>query len=230
MTVSLTSCFVFDKAPSIRIKIEKSALSEIDSIFLTNDPPGNIYQLWSGKKVTTDQSTYFLYPVRQNSRIKLRLTNSNVIFSDSTIIINPSSIIKISKNNGVIGFNKVVKTEPQRYIYLFLAIFMIVFITKVPIATLINRPHSKWRFMFLYTGLNLIYLLIVILLIRFLNDIFAIMLYPFYLIVLGSDIIFLIKHYPDKGLTRPIIAGIVSNLLFLTIGQFIITFAIMNFS
>jgi hypothetical protein len=230
MAVSLTSCFVFDKAPSIRIKIEKTALSEIDSIFLADSPPDNINQLWSGKKVTTDQNTYFLYPVRQNSRIKLRLTNSNVIFSDSTIIINPSSIIKISKNNGVIGFNKIVKTEPQRYISMFLAIFLIVFITKVPITTLINRPHSKWRFMLLYTGLNLIYLLIVILLISFLDDIFAIMIYPFYLIVLGSDIIFLIKQNPNGGLTRPIIAGIVSNLLFLTIGQFIITFAIMNFS
>jgi hypothetical protein len=230
MVLSCTSCFVFDKAPSVKIKIEKSALSEIDSIFLTDYSPNTFNQLWSGNKVTINQSTYFLYPVRQNSRIKLRLTNSNVIFSDSTLLLDRSSIIKISKNSGVIGFNKIVKTEHQRYISLFLVIFMIVIITKVPIASLISRPNSKWRFMLLYAGLNLIYLLIVMLLTSFLKDSFATMLYPFYLIVLGSDMVFLIKQHPDRGLTRPIIAGIVSNLLFLTIGQFIATFAIMHFS
>jgi hypothetical protein len=230
LTVSLTSCFVFDKAPNVRINIEKTALSEIDSLFLTGDSRDNINQLWIGKKVTMDQSTYFLYLVHQNSRIKLRLTNSKVIFSDSTIILNPSSVIKISKNNGEIGFSKIVKSESLRYISMFLAIFMIVFIIKVPIATLINRPNSKWRFMLIYTGLNLIYLFVVILLINFLDDIFAILLYPFYLIVFGSDIIFFLKQNPDRSLTRSIIAGIVSNILFLTIGQFIITFAIMNFS
>jgi hypothetical protein len=230
MTVSLTFCFVFDKAPNAKINIEKTALSEIDSIFLTDGSKDNINQSWIGKKVTMDQSTYFLYPVRQNSRIKLRLINSEVIYSDSTIILNPSSVIKISENNGVIGFSKIVKTDLQRYISMFFAVFIIVFFTKVPIALLINKPQSKWRFMLQYTGLNLIYLLIVILLLSILNDIFAILLYLFYLIVLGSDITFLIKQYPDKGVIRPIIAGIVSNLIFLTIGQFIITFAIMQFS
>jgi hypothetical protein len=230
IAVSLTSCFVFDKPPSAKIEIEKSLLPEIDSIFLNAESPNNDNRMWFGKKVTIGQSTYFLYPIHSNSRIKLTMTNSNNIFSDSTIFKNSPSLIRITKNNGSIGFNPIVKSKFQMYMPLILVIFIILFFTKVPIALIINRPLLKWRFVLLYTGLNFIYLLIFIAFISILEDKFAILLYPYYFIIIGSDIIFLTKLNPGKGLARPIIAGIISNLLFLTIGQFVITFAIMQFS
>ena len=231
MTFSLTSCFVFDKAPGVSIKIEKSILPEIDSIFLINvSQDSNVYQSRRGRKVTEDQSRYFLYSsIKESSKIKLQLTNSSVIISDSTFIINHSPKIFISKNDGVIGFSQIERNSFQIYSKMALVIFIILFVTKVPVATLINKPKSKLRFMLLFAGLNLLYVLICMILIGFLKEMFAIMLYPFYIIVLGADITFLIKQYPDSGKSRPIIAGVVSNLLFLTIGQFIITILAMSF-
>jgi hypothetical protein len=230
IAVLLTSCFVFDKPPNAKIEIEKSILPEIDSIFLNHESPNNYYQNCCGKKITLDQAIYYLYPVRSNSRIKLILANSKIIFSDSTIFKKATFLIRISKSNGIIGFTPIVKSKIQMYFPLILVIFLIVFITKVPISLVINRPALKWRFVLLYTGLNLIYLLIFIVFIGLFEDKFAVLLYPFYLIILGCDIMFLIKQKTDKGLVTPIISGIVSNLLFLTIGQFAITFSFMYFA
>jgi hypothetical protein len=62
-----------------------------------------------------------------------------------------------------------------------------------------------------------------------LSDILVFLIYPFYLCVLVIDLVFLIIKYQEKGILRPIIAGIVVNVILLTLGQYIMTFVLMDF-
>ncbi len=94
-------------------------------------------------------------------------------------------------------------------------------------ALLIINPELKKDFILKYSGLNLAYLVVIGILFAVFKDSYILFLYPSYLIIITLDLLFLTKFYKERGKTRPIIAGIVSNLLFLTIGQLAITFAIM---
>ena len=228
MTFSLTSCFVFDLAPGVKIKIEKSILPEIDSISLLEVSQDSIWESGGSIKITPNKQSYFLYTFFEKARIQIHLNNSTKVLSDSIFGPSHSHTIIISGNDGVIAFNQVEKNKKQTYLSGFLLVFAILLITKVPVATLIIKPNSKLRFMMLFAGLNFLYLLIFVVLLIFLKELLLFMLYPIYLIVLLTDTAIFLRLYREGGISRPILAGVISNFLFLTIGQFAITFLAMS--
>jgi len=228
MSISLSSCFVFDKIPEVRVTIDKSLESDIDSVFLIDNSQYVDLKERNSIKVTSEIKDYSFYSYRPNARIKIKLKDSKEYFSDSTITQGSEGKIKISRLDNKVRFEKIVRTNFQKYAPLILIVLLIVLITKVPVALLIIWPSSKVEFLLYYGGLNLVYLIIVILSLILFSDAFVVFLYPFYLIVLISDLFFFAKYYQEKRTFRLVIAAIVSNLLFLTVGQFIITFAIMN--
>ncbi|MFQ3578685.1 MAG: hypothetical protein SNJ71_00915 [Bacteroidales bacterium] len=229
MSISLTSCFVFDKIPGeVRVTIDKSIVSDIDSVFLIDNSQYVDLEERNSVKVISEIKDYSFYSSRQNARIKIKLKDSKEYFSDSTITQGSEGEIKISRVDNKVKFEKIVRTNFQKYAPLILIVLLIVLITKVPVALLIIWPSSRIKFLMYYGGLNMIYLIIFILSLILFSDAFVVFLYPFYLIVLISDLFFFVKYYQEKRTFRLVIAAIVSNLLFLTVGQFIITFAIMN--
>lgn len=222
----LTSCFVFDKIPEINIKIDKPILSEIDSIILIDSLTySNTEENYV--KVTDEFQDYRIMSFESSVRIKLKLKNSSYITSDLIEIINDKDKIFISKHENKYEFNIIKESKFKKYATIFFIVLLLVLLTKIPVALLIISPVSKFEFLKHYGGLNLIYLVLFTVCLLIFSEGFVAFLYPFYFIVLASDLLFLTKYYNDKGTARPIIAGIISNLLFLTLGQFIITFAIM---
>jgi hypothetical protein len=226
LSLTLTSCFVFDKLLKLNVNIDKSILSEIDSVFLIDSSEFSnegVNQL----KVTNDILDYKLVTDESKVKIRLKLRNSSYITSNTIETSNSNDKIYISKHDYKYTFNVIKESKFQKYSILFFIVLIVLLSTKIPIALLIISPSSKIDFLKQYGGLNLIYLgIFIICLLIFLPG-FIGFLYLFYFVVLVSDLFFLIKYYDDKGIARPIIAGLISNLLFLTIGQFIITFAIM---
>ena len=222
----VTSCFVFDKLPEINIKIDDSILSEIDSIMLIDSSQYSNTEE-NSLKVINDFQDYKLMTYESSVRIKLKLKNSKYITSDLIEIINGSDKIFISKQEDKYEFNLIEESKIQKYATVFLIVLLLVLLTKIPVALLIISPVSKTEFLKHYGGLNLIYLVLFTVCLLIFSAGFVAFLYPFYFIVFASDLLFLTKYYDDKGTGRPILAGIISNLLFLTLGQYIITFAIM---
>jgi len=227
MLVSFSSCFVFDKIPAVDVTLDKSLIADIDSIFLIVNSQSIDLKERNSVKVSSDIKDYSFYTHRSNARIKIKLKDSKEYFSDSTITENPEGKIKISRVDNKIRFKKVVRTNFQKYVPLILIILLIILITKVPVALLIIWPSSKLEFLLHYGGVNIIYLIIVILSYIIFSDAFVVFLLLFYLIVFMSDLFFFAKYYQDKRTYRLVIAAIVSNLLFFTVGQFLITFALM---
>jgi len=229
LSITLTSCFVFDKVPLIRIIVDKSILSEIDSILLIGSSEFS-NELVNQLKVTKDIQEYKLVTDESKVKIRLKLRNSDYITSNTIETSNSNNKIYVSKRDNNYTFNVIKESKFQKYSIMFFIVLLVLLLTKIPIALLIISPSSKIDFLKQYGGLNLIYLGIVIICLLIFSSGFIGFLYLFYFVFLVSDLVFLIKYYDDKGIAKPIIAGLISNLLFLTIGQFIITFAIMIYS
>lgn len=222
----LTACFPFDKTPEVKIKIDNSAISTIDSIeiYLLDSYRDNEHEEF---KVSTDNKEYKFLTHAQNTTIKLTLKDRKQIRSKTLKLGEFKNRIIISKVDKNYVFEKKEESKIIKYGSILLIIFTIVFISKIPMALLIINPELKKDFILKYGGLNLAYLVVIGILFAVFKDSYILFLYPSYLIIITLDFIFLTNLYKERGKTRPIIAGIVSNLLFLTIGQLAITFAIM---
>jgi|GEM_PF-2797526 len=222
----LTACFPFDKIPEVEIKIDNSAISTIDSleIYLLDSYTDNEHEEF---KVYTDNKEYKFLSHAQNAIIKITLKDRKQIRSKTLKLGEFKNRIIISKVDKKYVFEKKVESKIIKYGSIFLILFTIVFISKIPMALLIINPELKKDFILKYGGLNLAYLAVIGILFAVFKDSYILFLYPSYLIIIILDLLFLIKFYKERGKTRPIIAGIVCNLMFLTIGQLAITFAIM---
>jgi hypothetical protein len=221
-----TACFPFDKIPEVKIKIEKSAISSIDSLKILCFDKYSDSQL-KDFKVSVDKEEYKFHTNVQNGIIILTLKDKSQFKSKPFKIINFKNRISILKVKEYYIFEKKEESKIVKFSSIILIIFSIVFISKIPIALLIIKPELKINFMLKYGGVNLVYLIVIgILLATFISSFFF-FLYPSYLIIMILDLIFLTNCYKESGKFRPVIAGIVSNLLFLTIGQLAITYAMM---
>jgi hypothetical protein len=222
----LTSCFVFDKLQEVEVRIDKSIIQEIDSIYLQEGTYFETIRNVNSKKIIKGIEKYTFFPYDQSIRIKILLKNSQEIVS-SAFNTRFTNKIRISRVEEKIQFTQVKETNFKKYGSVILIIILTILIIKVPIALMIISPSNKLTFIRDYCGINLSYLTLFIILMAIFSDQFIIFLYPYYFVILIADILFLTRLYNDKGLKRPIIAAILSNILFLTIGQFVITFAIM---
>lgn len=230
-SILLTSCFPIDRSPIVHVTIEKSLIPEIDSIFLIETSHSYQTRETNSQKVKADINEYSFLLSGFNSviRIKLKLKDTIEVISDSLMINDSKDKIKIAGQANKIKFEKIIKTKFQSYTPFIFIILLVILIAKIPLSVLIIWPSQKVRFIKLYSGLNCLYLLIFIIPMIIFSDIMIFLLYPFYLCVLLIDLIFLVKEFHEKGVLRPIIAGILGNLVFLTLGQLIITFAMMKF-
>jgi hypothetical protein len=223
----LTSCFVFDKKlQEVQVRIDKSIVQDIDSIYLQEGTYFETISAMNSKKIIKRIEKYSFFPYSQNIRIKIILTNSQEIVSN-TFNTRFTTKIRISRIEGRIQFKQVKETNFEKYGLVIPIILLTILVIKVPVALMIINPSNKLGFLRDYCGINLVYLTIFIISMAIISDRFIIFLYPFYFLILIADMVFLTRLYNDKGIKRPIIAAILSNILFLTIGQFIITFAIM---
>lgn len=222
----LTACFPFDKIPEVKIKIDNSAISTIDSLEIlpVDEYSDDQHEYF---KVSAHIKEYKLLTHAQNAVIKLTLKDKSQIKSESIKLGEFRNRILISKVDRNYVFEKKEESKILKYGSILLIIFTIVLITKIPIALLIINPELKKNFLLKFGGLNLIHLTVIGILFATFKGSFIPFLYPAYLVILILDLLFLVNFNKERGKTRSAIAGIVSNLLFLTIGQLAITVAIM---
>ena len=225
LPVLLTACFPFDKIPEVKIKLDKASISTIDRLEILNDNYSDHEH--ENFKVSDHNKEYKIYTHAQNVTIRLTLKDKRKIKSNTIILGEFKNHIFISKVDKNYVFEKKEESKILKYGTILLIIFAIIFITKIPIALLVIHPELKRNFILKFGSLNLAYLILFGILLSIFKVGFILFLYPGYMVILILDLLFFINVYNERGKTRPIIAGIVSNLLFLTIGQLAITFAIM---
>ena len=225
LPVLLTACFPFDKIPEVKINFDKASISTIDSLEILNDTYSDHEQ--ENFKVSESIKEYKIYTHGHNVTIRLTLKDKQKIKSNSIKLGESKNQIFISKVDKNYVFEKKEESKILKYGTILLIIFAIIFITKIPIALLIIQPELKRNFILKFSGLNLAYLIVFGILLAIFKAGFSLYLYPGYMVILILDLLFFINFYNERGKIRPIIAGIVSNLLFLTIGQLAITFAMM---
>jgi hypothetical protein len=225
----LNSCAAIDISPIIHVTIDNSVISEIDSIFLINNMEAYDLKDINAKKVTIGTNEYSFYRVQPVVILKLKLKNGKQLTSGTFIKKDSHDKIIVSAKNNKIYFEKISRSSFQKYAPLIIIILLVVLIIKLPITLLIIWPSSKIKLLRDLSLLNLLYLVLFVVLMIVISDVMIFLLYPFYFCVLLVDLIFLAKEYNEKGLLRPILTGVVSNLAFITIGQFILTFALIEF-
>lgn len=216
LSLTLTGCFCFDRKLQTNILIDETAIDEIDSICLLTEDNSLDSLNFNSTSVSSSENEYRF---STTGRIKLKLKNKNEVVSKSENWRN----IKISKFNNKFIFEEIRASESFIMIKFFIVTFMTIFLLKVIVSFLIILPERKLKFIVFFGLLNLLYLTIFEIFDRtIINYIFS-----FYTIILISDLIFLTIKYGQKGYIRPILAGLISNVLFFTIGQFLITIYVM---
>jgi len=223
---SWISCFSFDKLPETIIEIDKSIISLIDSVEIISN---NSYPEESEpQKVIVKDETRYDFGFESNRFIvKLILKDKSIVKSKLFDNYELKDVIYISKDNSSFKFEPVEESHLFKKIMTFLAIIISILITKVPIALLIIQPENKKEFFVRFAGINLIYFLCLALILLVFLDAFILFYILSYFVVFIADILYLTTNYGDSSKLKPILAAIVSNLLFITIGQIMIMILLM---
>ena len=212
----MTGCICIDRKLETKITIDKTAINEIDSLYLLTGQSDYDSLNFNSTSVSSDENEYRFSDV---GRIKVKLKNNTVIESKS----DNWSRIKISKSNNKFIFEKIETSETFRMTKYYIVTFIIIFLIKVLTSLFIISPNKKVNFIIYFGLLNLLYFM----LFEFFTGLIMNYLFSFYIAILILDLIFLIIKFSQKGHLRPILAGLISNVLFFTIGQFLITIYIM---
>jgi len=106
LTVFLSSCFYDPGPPEIRVIIDKSVASKIDSVFLIDDTQASDLKQMHCVKNINNESEYSFYTFGKIVRIKLKLDNNQEILSDSFSIDKKKTQIIVKRIEKGFEFNK----------------------------------------------------------------------------------------------------------------------------
>jgi len=221
---SVISSCAFEPSSSINVHIDKSIISNVDSIFMVDS--STRYYDEKSRKIEPGVFDYSLLRTYSQFQIKLKLKKSQVIISDTIKILNTADIISITKVDNKINFKLISESKISKYVFIFFISLVVLLTIKILTTILILSPNSVMTYIKQISTLNLIYLVIFYPLIIVFESGYGFILFCAFLITLISDLVFLQSYYNDKGQVRTIIAGIISNILFWTIGLFILSFLI----
>ncbi len=229
MVILLSSCFPFDMRPSMKIKLDSQLIAEADELCLTD----------SLGTVLTDKCT----PVQKgksNYRIWIEnyktKTGIFIRFKDGARpgyyqMLSGSWHVQVNESDGIITTTPFVPSKFGRTALIGLFAFMVILFTKIPSALLVLWPGQKLNFLGKVIILNLVYVSVYILVFGIKGDMAVNMLIIFYLIILLTDFLLLRFWYRRKSMQIRIIASaLFSNLVFVTLGHFVLTFLIMYIS
>jgi len=223
----VNTSLAIDKMPVICVRIDKSIISNVDSVFLIND--SQIQNSTDRYKVTSDQKEYLFKGYHGVSKISIKLKNSPKHLNDTTLITEKNATFVVKQINDKICFQQYHRSKLMNIMIQLIVLFLTLLLVKIPIAMLIMTPDSKKRFLINFGMINLLYLLVLIGLIVIMQDLFIGAIYLFMiLIMISADLIFLNQKYNEKGILRPIIATIASNALFFIIGLLLIILMLWN--
>ena len=227
--ILLTSCFPFDMRPSVKIKLDSQLTRDASELCLTD----------SLGTVLTDKCT----PVQKgksNYRIWIenykKATGILIRFKDAARpgyhqMLSGSWNVQVNESNGIITFTPFVSSKFRRTALIGLFAFLVILFTKIPSALLVLWPGQKLSFLGRLILLNLVYVSFYILVFGIKGDLAFKMLIIFYLIILLTDFLLLRHWYRRKSMQVRIIASaLFSNLVFVTLGHFVLTFLIMYIS
>lgn len=210
----MTACMI-DRKPQVRIEIDESAILKIDSIELvTNTYYYGIQK--EGCKIEENTKEYILGNTENTGTFRLKLKDKTEIRLDSVELGN-ADWLTISQVNGTYKVEPRNESKIAYFLKILLVGLIIVFFTKVASALVIISPDSSKDFILKYGLFNLIYVFVSALLISAGGGgliLFCLATFA----VLFVDFNFLYNYCRKGGITRPLIAVIVGNLLLFIIG------------
>ena len=106
LTVFLSSCFYDPGPPEIRVIIDKSVASKIDSVFLIDNTQASDLKQTHFVKNINNESEYSFNTFEKIVRIKLKLDNNQEILSDSFSIDKKKTKIIVKRIEKGFEFNK----------------------------------------------------------------------------------------------------------------------------
>lgn len=215
-----TTCLAIDRMPVVHVRIDKSIISDVDSVYLMHDFQKSTFT--DRYKVYPNQTMYLFSGFNGDLGISIKLKDSPNLISDTTLIFGRDASVIVKRQDNEICFQQYHQSMILIRAMQLIVLFLTLLIFKLPIAMLILRPESKKRFLLDFGKIILIYVVVLIILIGIMQDAYAVVFFPFVILTLISDLFFLIYNYDGRGKLRPIIAAIVINVLFLTIGLLLI--------
>ena len=106
LTVFLSSCYYDPGPPEIRVIIDKSLTSKIDSVFLIDNTQASDLKQTHFVKNINNESEYSFNTFEKIVRIKLKLDNNQEILSDSFSIDKKKTKIIVKRIEKGFEFNK----------------------------------------------------------------------------------------------------------------------------
>lgn len=222
-----TTCSAIDRIPVVHVRIDKSIISDVDSVYLMHDFQKTIFT--DRYKVSPNQTKYTFSSFDGDLGISIKLKDSSKLLSDSTLILGRDASVIVKRNDSEISFQQYHQSMILVRGIQLIVLILTLLIFKLPIAMLIVRPESKMRFLLDFGKSILIYVVVLILLIVIMQDAFVVAFFPYVILTFLFDLFFLIYNYDGRGKLRPILAAIVINVLFLTIGLLLIFTTMMLF-
>lgn len=215
----VTSISALDRRAELIVSIEKNIIAEIDSIEFI---PISNTKLESNSimKVTAEQTQYSFNPTGSKSVIVLKLKKKSMVRSQQIEMAGFEDNIYVTESDGKFFIGKKIDSKVFYNTLFFLVALVLILITKVPITMLLIKPKSIKDYLLKASGLNLIYLLLLSYTLVVHYKYITLIFFAIYLLMMVLDAIFYTKMEPDNKKTRAIIAAVLSNLLFITLGQF----------
>lgn len=215
----VTSISAIDRRAELIVNIEKNIIAEIDSIEFI---PISNTKLESNSimKVTDEQTQYSFNPTGSKSVIVLKLKNKSMVRSQQIEMAGFEDNIYVTEKDGKFFIGKKIDSKIFYNTIMFLVALVLILITKLPTPLLLIKPKSTKGYLLKVSGLNLIYLLLLsstlIVHYKFMTFIWI----AIYLLMIVLDAVFYTKLDKNNRKPRAIIASLISNLLFITAGQF----------
>jgi len=200
-----------DRKPQVRIKIDETAINNIDSLELVTKTYNGVDR--QSEKVQNNKE-YVLWSSENEGTVILTLKNKTKIKLDSVELSRSEKLI-ITELKGVYKAELRKKSQIRSFFELFIIGLIIVFSLKVTTVLLIIRPKLTKYFILRYSLFNLIFVFLSALLISIGAGLI------FCLGLLGAFFIefnVLYEQSETESIARPIIAVIAGNLLLITIG------------
>jgi len=227
--ILLTTCFPFDMRPSVKIKLDSQLIAEADEFCLT-DSLGTVLTN-KCTPVKKGKSSYRIWIENYKTKTGIFIRFKDAARPGYHQILSGTWNVQVNESNGIITTTPFVPSKFGRTALIGLFAFLVILFTKIPSALLVLWPGQKLSFLGRLIILNLLYVSVYILVFGIKGDMAFKMLIIFYLIILLTDFFLLRYWYRRKSMQIRIIASaLFSNLVFVTLGHFILTFLIMYIS
>lgn len=219
----LIACHPIDPEFTTRIDVDKSIISNIDSIQLISESGCNETQ-----KVIENEPIYSFCggnPV-ETFTLRIKLKNDTEIKSE-TIQLNYDDRVLITQKDGQYKFETIVNSRVLDLFKAIIIYLLVLFLSKVVIGLVLINPDSKIKFVLKYGSFNLFLILISVLLIGASASIVVGNSYWFIivslelLVILSLDFYYLYRYSKKKNIIRPFVTVIAGNTLLILIGTYV---------